>query len=385
MKKLSLLLAAFAMTATAWAQPKTNKKGSQMQFTVVKEAKVTSVKNQYHSSTCWIYSTESFLESEFMRQGKGEVDLSEMWLVRCGYIEKAKKYMRMMGRTQFAPGGEPHDVINLAAQYGLMPQSAYPGMPQGETKPKHNEMDEVLKAILDAQLKLHEGKLSPNWLNAFIGALDGYLGVPPKDFNIAGTTYTPKSYAAFLGFNADDYVAVTSYTHHPFYSKFPLEIPDNWAWGMMQNVPMEEMKSIADNALMNGYTVAWGADVSEQYFSHKNGLAIVPEKSMDDMRAGEKDSLWILPVKEMTITQQLRQEAFDNLSTQDDHGMQLTGIVKDQTGKKYYIVKNSWGTERNEMGGYFYCSESYFNYKTVSILVHKNAVPADVAKKIGLK
>lgn len=386
MKPVSILCGIAAAAFCAFplqAQEKKNKPESTLKFTVVKEAKATTVKDQYHSGTCWIFSTESFLESEFMRQGKGEVDLSEMWLVRCGYIEKAKKYMRMMGKTNFGPGGEPHDVINLAAQYGLMPQSVYAGLPAGETKVKHGEMDNVLKAILDAQLKLEEKQLNPNWLAAYTAVLDAYLGAPAATFDVNGKKMNPKEYAASLGFNPADYVAVTSFTHHPFYSPFVLEVPDNWAWEKLQNVPLAELSAITDNALMNGYSVAWGADVSEPYFSYRNGMAIVPEKSMDEMRKGEKDSLWLVPTKDKAITQFMRQEAFDNLSTQDDHAMQLTGIVTDQTGKRYYSVKNSWGTA-NELGGYFYCSEAYFQYKTLSILVHKSAVPKEIAKKIGL-
>ncbi len=387
-KNISIGIAALCCVSLSMplnAQERSNKKDSQIKFTTVKEAKHTSVKDQFHSGTCWIFSTESFLESEFMRQGKGQVDLSEMWLVRCGYIEKARKYMRMMGKTNFGPGGEPHDVINMAGTYGLMPQEAYAGLPMGETKVRHGEMDDVLKAILDAQLKLTDGKLNPNWLAAFTAALDAYLGAPPAKFDIAGKSYDAKSYAQMLGFNATDYVGLTSFTHHPFYQPFVLEIPDNWAWASFQNVPLNELTAIVDNATLNNYSVAWGADVSEGYFSYKNGMAVVPEKNWEDMRKGEKDSLWIIPGKERSITQQLRQEAFDNLSTQDDHGMQITGQAKDQNGKKFYMVKNSWGSESNELGGFFYCSESYFQYKTMSILVHKSAIPKEIATKIGLK
>lgn len=380
---ISGLCAATLVVLPLQAQEKKNKPESSLQFTVIKEAKATSVKDQYHSGTCWIFSTQSFLESEFMRQGKGEVDLSEMWLVRCGYIEKAKQYMRMMGKNNFGPGGEPHDVINLAAQYGLIPQAAYAGLPQGETKVKHGEMDNVLKAILDAQLKLEEKQLNPNWLAAFTAVLDAYLGAPPANFDVNGKKMDPKGYAASLGFNASDYVGLTSFTHHPFYNPFVLEIPDNWSWGQFQNLPLNELSAVTENAALNGYTVAWGADVSESYFSYRSGIALVPEKNLDDMRKGERDSLWLAPSKDRAITQFMRQEAFDNLSTQDDHGMQITGMAKDQTGKRYYIVKNSWGTA-NELGGYFYCTESYFQFKTVSILVHKSAIPKDIAKKIGL-
>lgn len=376
---LSLGLSVFAQD-----HPTENKKESQIKFTIVKEAKCTDVKNQNTSSTCWCFSTESFLESEFMRMGKGPVDISEMWIVRAGYIEKAKKYMRMMGKTNFGPGGEPHDVIHLSAEYGIVPQSVYPGLPPGEDKVKQNEMDNVLKAILDAQLKLDDGKLNPNWLKAFTAALDAYLGAPVENFKVDGKSYTPKSYADFLGFKPEDYIAITSFTHHPFWQPFVLEIPDNWAWGLVNNVPLDDMTAIALNATANGYTVAWGSDISEPFFSFRNGMAVVPEKDWADMSKGERDSLWIMPSKDKEISQQYRQDAFDDLSTQDDHGMQLTGQATDQTGKKYFIVKNSWGTDHNEMKGYFYCSEAYFRYKTTSIMVHKSAIPKDIAAKMKL-
>ena len=383
--KILGIAAAMFLSISSFEQEKTNKKESQIKFTVVKEAKATIVKDQFHSGTCWIFSTESFLESEFMRQGKGEVDLSEMWIVRAGYLEKAKKYMRMMGKTNFGAGGEPIDVVNLSVQYGIVPQNIYPGLPEGETKIRHGELDEVMKAILDAELKLTEGKLTPNWFKVFTAALDAYLGAPVTSFQVDGKTYTPQTYAAFLGLKADDYVPITSFTHHNFWTSFALEIPDNWAWTNYYNVPMTDMMSIIDNATMNGYTVGWGADVSEPYFSYKNGMAIVPEKEVTDMRPSEKDSLWMVPSKDKLITQLLRQQSFDDLSTQDDHGMQITGQAKDQTGKKYYIIKNSWGTAKNDLGGYFYASENYLQYKTTSILVHKSAIPKDIAVKMGIK
>lgn len=385
MKKIILLLLPAFVFTSAIAQTRTNKKDSKLVFSDIKEASCTSVKDQYHSGTCWVFSTQSFLESEFLRMGKGEVDLSEMWIVRAGYIEKAIHYMRLMGKSNFGPGGEPYDVIQLAAKYGLMTQAAYPGLPAGEDKIRHGEMDAVLRAILDAQLKLEEGYLSPNWLNAYIGALDGYLGVPPATFDYNGKKYDPKSFSAFLGFKPEDYIPVTSFTHHPFYTRFALEIPDNWAWEDTYNVTLEDMTAIADNATATGFTIEWGTDVSEKYFSHKNGLAIVPEKDWDKMRTGERDSLWSYPMKDRAITQLMRQQAFDNLSTQDDHGMQITGQCKDQTGKKYLIVKNSWGTENNETGGYIYVSYAYFQFKTTSILVHKDGIPKPIATKMGVK
>jgi len=374
----TLSVSAFAQVGT------TNKKESQIKFTVVKEAKATSVKDQCHTSTCWIFSTESFLESEFMRMGKGEVNLSEMWLVRAGYIEKAIRYMRMMGHTNFGPGGEPIDVINLSAKYGIVPESVYPDMPQGETKVKNGEMDEVLKAVLDAQLKLMDGKLSPSWLTAYTACVDAYLGAEVKTFKVDGKSYTPQTYAAFLGFKPEDYIPITSFTHHPFWQTFALEIPDNWAWSPYYNVPLGDMTSIINNATLNGYTVAWGAEVSEPYFSYKNGMAVVPQKDWENLSTDEKDSLWLVPTKDKMITDTLRQQAFDNLSTQDDHGMQITGQAKDQSGKKYFIIKNSWGA-KNELGGYFYASEAYIQYKTTSILVHKSAIPPAIAAKMGIK
>lgn len=383
--KTLAIAAALFFSFSSFAQEKINKKESQIKFTVVKETKCTSVKDQFHSGTCWIFSTESFMESEFMRLGKGQLDLSEMWIVRAGYIEKAKKYMRMMGKTNFGPGGEPIDVINLSAQYGIVPQEVYPGLPTGETKIRHGELDEVLKAILDAQLKLTEGKLSPNWLMVFTAAVDAYLGAPVNSFKVDGKTYTPQSYATFLGFKPEDYVPITSFMHHNFWTSFALEIPDNWAWTNYYNVPMLDMMTIVDNAAMNGYTIGWGTDVSEPYFSYKNGMAIVPEKEMSDMSVGEKDSLWLLPSKDRLITQLLRQQSFDDLSTQDDHGMQISGVAKDQSGKKYYIVKNSWGTTKNDLGGYLYASEAFIEYKTTSVLVHKSAIPKELAAKMGIK
>lgn len=387
MKATSLFIAlagmAFCMTPAS-AQERTNKKESQYKFTVVKEASSTSVKDQYKSSTCWIFSTESFLESELLRMGKGQVDLSEMYIVRCMYIEKAIKYVRMMGKTNFAPGGEGHDVLNCIRKYGLMPQSAYPGNLESDGKPRHGEMDDVLKSMLDAVLKMPNGKVTEQWLPAFTAAVDAYLGTVPEKFDYNGKSYSPASFVQFLGINPDDYVAVTSFTHHPYYQPFVLEVPDNWAWETMQNVTLKELVQITDNAIGNGYTVGWGSDVSEPYFSYKNGIALVPEKEWDQLSKSEKDSLFTKPGKERQITPEIRQKAFDNLTTQDDHGMQLTGIVKDQNGQQYYIVKNSWGSEGNDCGGYFYCSKSYFEYKTISILVHKKAVPADIAKKIKL-
>lgn len=381
---LTLLMAA---TFAIQAQPsiKTNKKDGGYTFTMKNSVSSTSVKNQYKSGTCWSFSTQSFLESEVLRNKKMNIDLSEMFIVRNTYIQKAERYLRYQGAVNFGAGGEPHDVMNVIREYGIVPQEVYSGMPVGQIKPEHGELDHVLKAMLDAMVKLHDGKLNPNWKAAFIGALNGYMGTPPDVFTYEGKTYTPKSFAQYLGINADDYVEVTSFTHHPFYSQFILEVSDNWSNSLVYNVPLEDMRRIADNALANNYTIEWASDVSEKGFNFKNGLAIVPEKDFDEMTQSEKDSMFTKPGKEKTITQKMRQDAFDNLTTTDDHGMQITGSAKDQAGNDYYLVKNSWGTDKNDLEGYFYCSVPYFLFKTTSMMVNKRAVPKDIADKLGIK
>ena len=364
--------------------PLTNKLGSNYQFTIVKDNSATGIKNQYHSGTCWCFSTQSFLESELLRMGKGVVPLSQMFVIHNMYLQKAIHYVRYQGHAQFGPGGEPHDVINAMRDYGLVPASAYVGLPDGENKPEMNEMDNVLLAMLDEINKLHDGHLNPNWLKAYQGALDGYMGAPPTSFTYNGKTYTPKEFAQSLGLNPDDYIELTSFTHHPFYQKFILEVPDNWAESDVYNVPLDEFHQIVDNALMNGYTVEWGSDVSEPYYSEKNGMALVPQKELPSSGARESyDSIFISPVPQKTITQEMRQQAFDNLTTTDDHGMQIIGIAKDQDGDEFYIVKNSHG-ENNYCKGYLYVSAQYFEYKTTSIMVNKNSIPENIRKKLGI-
>jgi bleomycin hydrolase len=369
------------------AQPSinTNKKGGGYTFTIVKMLEATPVKNQFKSGTCWVFSTNSFLESELLRMGKGNINLSEMYVVRNEYIQKAEHYIRYHGTTNFGSGGEPHDVMNTIKDYGLIPYEVYTGMPDGQTKPKQTEMDAVLRGMLDIMDKLLDGSLNPNWKAAFIGALDGYMGAPPQTFTYQGKSYTPKSFAQSLEINPNDYVEVTSFTHHPFYSSFILEVPDNWANGMVYNVPLDDLKRIADNAVMNNYSIQWSTDVSERGFSFKNGVAIVPPKDYEEMSQTEKDSMFSAPAPELNITQALRQQAFDNLSTNDDHGMQIVGIANDQKNTPYYLVKNSWGTDRNDLDGYLYCSIPYFLYKTTSIMVNKRALPKDIASKLGIK
>ncbi len=353
-------------------------------FTEVKKLGATDVKNQFRSGTCWVYSTNSFLESELIRMGKKNPDLSEMYAVRAGYIERGDNYLRRQGATAFGQGAENHDVMNIIRKYGIVPQSAYSGFPAGQDKPVHGEMEAVLKAMLEALVKNPDGKISKAAMKAYTSVLDAYFGAPPTTFTVEGKSYTPQTYLQSLGLNPDDYVALTSYTHHPFYKPFVLEVSDNWSNGMFYNVPIDELMKVSENALEKGYSIAWASDVSEKTFSAKEGMALMPEKTWEDMGQGERDSIWKVPVKEKWVTQEERQQSFDDLSTTDDHGMHITGMMKDQKDTKYYIVKNSWGTMKKEMGGYIYVSQAYFRYKTMAIMVHKDAIPTQIRQKLGL-
>lgn len=359
----------------------------------------TPVKDQYRSGTCWSFSGLSFLESEMLRLGKPEVDLSEMFIVWCTYSEKAKKHVRLHGNLNFSAGGAFHDVTNMIKMYGIVPESVYDGLEYGEEKHVHGEMDDVLRKSVDAVVENKNRKLSTVWQEAIDGTLNSYLGEIPEKFEYEGKQYTPQSFAAnYVGLNMNDYVEITSYTHHPFYSKFILEVPDNWSWDEVYNVPVAELEEIIDYSLKNGFTVAWAADVSEKGFATSNkGVAVLPAVPAVDMSDAEiarwealpeKDKekeLYELenPVEEKVVTQEMRQAAFDNYQTTDDHGMHIVGTARDQQGKTYYKVKNSWG-DYNKYKGYFYASKPYVNYKTMSIMVHKDAVPQNIREKLNL-
>lgn len=395
-----LLVGLLAFTWNVSAQDKEkNSKEEGYHFTTVKELPHTSVKDQYRSGTCWAFSGLSFLESEMLRMGKPKVDLSEMFVVYHCYIDKAVKTVRLHGNLNFGPGGAFHDVTYVLKNYGIVPESVYTGLNYGEKKHVHGEMDEVLKGIVDAVIENKNKKLSTAWEESVTGTLDAYLGDLPTKFDYEGKTYTPKTFAnEYCGLNPDDYVEVTSFTHHPFYSKFKLEVPDNWEWDEVYNVPLDEMMKIIDNSLNNGYTVAWAADVSEKGFStSKKGVAVVPDADVKDMTNSElskwekltdkqkNEQLYKLdrPGKEKHITQEMRQEAFDDWQTTDDHGMHIIGLAKDQNGTMYYKVKNSWG-DYNAWDGYFYASKPYVRYKTTCIMVNKNAIPKAIREKLGL-
>ncbi|MEI6817648.1 MAG: C1 family peptidase [Bacteroidota bacterium] len=380
MKKITIIISLIAFVQFAKAQDfTTNHKDSHYEFKVLKEWSTTDIKNQNTTSTCWTYSTESFLESEIIRMGKPKIDLSQMWIVRNAYTEKAINYVRRQGKAQFDEGGEPHDVMTMVKKYGIVPASVYPG---GE-KPDHKELVAVLKAYLNAIIE--QPKLTDHWLEAFNGILDAYFGKMPANFDYDGKKFTPQSFTQYLGINPDDYVEITSFTHHPFYKKFIIEIADNWDNGEVYNVPLDEFTKIADNSIDKGYSIEWASDNSEKTFSFKNGVAIWPAQSWDDMSKAMKDSIFNYPVEQAKITQEMRQKAFDNLTTTDDHGMHIIGSATDQMGTPYFLVKNSWGAERNDLKGFFYCSHAYFQYKTTGIMVHKNAIPKEIAKKLGIQ
>ena len=368
----------------ALAQPSTNKKDSEYKFTITKSIEAAPVQSQGKTGTCWSFSTLSFFESEIMRVKKiKDVKLSEMFVVKKTYPLKADNYVRMHGNAQFGEGGEPTDVINCWKNYGMMPREIYNGNLNEATGYNHKDLDSALLSQVKAVSV--KDKINPGeWKNQFITTLDKYLGIAPESFTYKGKVYTPKTYAAELGINPDDYVFISSFNHHPFYKPFILEVPDNWAWKQYQNVPIMELISIIDNALNNGYGVEWAADVTESFFRFQDGLALVPE-NWDALNVDEKNNCFKRPCRQQNITQDIRQAAFDDYETQDDHGMHIIGLAKDQDGNKYYLIKNSWGTKRNDCDGYFYASEAYMRLKTISITLHKNAVPADIAKKLIIK
>jgi bleomycin hydrolase len=365
---------------------KNNSDSSKAKFTFKKviDLENTPVKNQASSGTCWSYSTNSFLESEMLRMGKQPVELAQIYSARRVYSEKADAYIRMHGDFSWGDGGACHDVINMYAKYGAMPQSAYTGLNYGFSKNKFAEMQAVLKGMLDALAKNPNGKLSPNWKKAFEAVMDSYLGEIPKTFTYKGKTYTPESFAdEVVGLNPDDYVELSSFTDKPYYKKTILMVPDNWSLDNIYNVKMKDMTDIIDYALSKGYSVAWATDVSEKSFSWKNGVAYIPEKDYDDMTDDEKKEMFNGPKPERTITPAMRQLAFDNYSTTDDHGMHIVGTATDQNGKEYYVVKNSWGTT-NDYKGYLYVTKAYVQYKTTAFLLNKKGIPAELRSRMNI-
>ncbi|MDZ4664412.1 MAG: C1 family peptidase [Bacteroidota bacterium] len=386
MKKYVLLICAITAATAITAQTKTNKSNSEYTFTIVKSLDATPVQNQERTSTCWSFSTLSFFESEMIRMGKGkDFNLSEMFVVRKIYPLKVQNFIRMHGNNNLAEGGGFPDVLLAMKKYGMVPEEVYTGKKDNSDPHNHGLLEKTIKAIAEPAKDPNAQKIDYEFLIQTIeNTCDNFLGKVPEKFDYKGKSYTPRTYADATGIIPDDYIVLTSFTHHAPYEKFVLEIPDNWQWEKVNNLPLNELQETMQYAINNEFTFAWGADVTEKSFMYKEGLAVVPEKSIDQMTEMEKALLAIKPHKQLTITPELRQKQFDNYDTQDDHGMHAVGTAKDQNGTLYYTIKNSWGTKRNDCDGYFYASESYMLLKTTSIMLHKKAIPPAIAKKLGI-
>jgi bleomycin hydrolase len=376
MKRIFLISALCIAVFNARAQQPAT---SPYTFTAVKENTVGATENQCQTGTCWSFATVSFLEAEVIRKGGKPVDLSEMYNVRLTYPRKADSYVRFQGKQQFGPGGLSHDVINILRDYGVVPESVYSGLKNGTTEYNHNGLDAMLESTVKTVLERKLNEEGEDWKRSIEGILDAEIGtLPPTNFDFNGKQYTPASFRDALKLNPEDYVSITSFSHHPYYREFVLEVPDNWAKGSFYNVTIDDLGRIADHALDNGYTIAWDADVSEKGFSFTQGVAVMPAEQP------KKEEWWTKVHSEVVPTQAARQEAFDRFETTDDHLMHITGKSKDQNGNTYYITKNSWGTT-NPFGGYQHVSRNYYLMKTVGIVVHKDALPMDVKTKLGIK
>jgi bleomycin hydrolase len=346
------------------------------EFNMIYEVATTPVKSQGRSGTCWVFALTSFVETELIRMNKGEHDLSEMYFVRRKLLPMAEKHIRYHGNSNFGQGGQGHDVLNSIRDYGIVPEEVYSGMNIGEDVHNHGELDAVIQGMLKGIIKKQGGKLTPRWKEAVVSVLNVYLGTPPEEFTYNEQKYTPESFANGLGFNPDDYIEITSYIHHPFYEKFKIELPDNWSGADYYNIPIDELIEVIDYALKNGYSVAWDGDSGRDHFYRKECYAVIP---VDDSPEEVTE-----PEEEKVITQEMRQETFDNFETTDDHLMHLTGIAENQNGTKFYYTKNSWGTKDRKYDGFWYMSESYVRLKTIAILIHKDAILALIKNKLGL-
>ena len=402
MKKLSILALAAIVAAQAQAEAPADSVAAdtaKFVFTDIITIPTTSVKDQNKSGTCWCFAGTSYSEEEIVRKGGDSLDISEMYTVRLCYEEKAEKFVRMYGQTHFAAGGSIADVPYVWKRYGAVPEEVYSGLNYGEEKHVHGELDAAVTAYLKAVVAKPNRKLSTAWKSGLKGILDAYFGEVPETFEYKGKTYTPRSFADAQPLDMADYVPVTSFTHHPYYETFAVEVPDNWLWAQYYNVPLDALKAIVYNSLEKGYTVVWAADVSEGGFKWTDGVALMPKGKTEGDMDGTELSRWVKltdkerandkfnfkgPVEEITVTPELRQEMYDNQETTDDHGMEIVGVATDQNGARYYKVKNSWDTNQI-YDGFFYVSEPYFLAKTVDILVNREAIPGVIAKKMNLK
>ncbi|MCC6700069.1 MAG: aminopeptidase [Fluviicola sp.] len=397
MKKTFLAIGCL-FSLSAIAQTVTNAPDSKYQFTKVYQYEATPVESQGMTGTCWSFSSLSFFESELIRMGvKNPGTLSEMYIVRKAYEAKADRFIRMDGKTNFGEGGAFHDIPWVIKRYGIVPKEVYSGLANGQEEYDHEELFNVLNAFMQTVLtQVQKGHgIGTEWKVAFNGILDAYLGKDVTEFTYNGKKYTPKSYAESLGLKMGDYVSITSFSNDPFYETCEIAIPDNWTWGDSYNVPLEDMVTVAETALKNGYTLAWGADVSEKGFSFRNGIAITPEdentiqikgrdnKNFNNAGAERQSNAFLEPVKELKVTQEMRQEGYDGKVTTDDHGMHIVGMYKDQNGTRYFLVKNSWGTD-NLPEGYLYVSEHYFRLKTINVYLHKEGLSKEMRAKLKI-
>ncbi len=388
---------AFIAQISLFGQTSTNCAESKYEFTKINHLEATPVESQGNSGTCWSFSSLSYFESELIRLGvKNPEVLSEMYIVRKAYEEKADRFIRMDGKINFSEGGAFHDIPYIIKRYGIVPKSAYSGFVNGKTEVDHAELFSVLNSFMQTilvQVQKGDG-IGTEWKKAFSSILDAYLGEVPSEFTVLGKKYSAKSYAESLGLKMNEYVSITSFTNDAMYEACEIAIPDNWAWGDSYNVPLNDLWTVVENALSKGYSVAWGADVSEKGFSYRNGIALVPEdestiqlsgrdnKNFNNAGADRKSNAFLEPVKEVAVTQEMRQEGYDGKVTTDDHGMHIVGMYKDQQGAKYLLVKNSWGTG-NLPQGYLYVSEAYFKLKTINVYLHKDGLPKEISKKLN--
>lgn len=398
-KTLIVALMALAVTGASAKTAKDSTNSNKPVFTVIKELPVTSMKDQNKSGTCWAYSTLSFFESEILKNSGKTYDLSEMFVANKTYMDRATKAVRMHGDVSFSQGGSAYDVLYCLKNYGIVPENAMPapGTLIGDSLANFDEFFEVMTPYVEGIAKSKASKISSAWKNGLQGILDAYLGEIPESFSYEGKTYTPQSFVESLGLNLDDYVTITSYTHHPMWSQFAVEVQDNWRWPLSYNVPIEDLARIIDNALENGYTVAWGGDVTEDGFT-RDGLGIAYDMDKVRSMSGTDADRWFqlsktekktmtdslgVNIPEIVPTQEMRQTAFDNWETTDDHGMHIYGVAKDQNGREYYMVKNSWG-EFGDYKGTWYMTKNFVAYKTMDYMVNKNAIPKDIRKKLGI-
>lgn len=400
MKKIIALSIAVMLTASAnAADGKESAKSNKPVFTTIKANPITSIKDQNRSGTCWAYSTLSFLESEILKKSGKTYDLCETFVVSHTYMDRAVKTVRMHGDVSFSQGGSAYDPIYCLQNYGICPEEAMPlpGTPIGDSLNNYNEFFTVMTPYVEALAKSDAKKLTPAWKKGLQGIIDAYIGEKPTEFMYEGKKYTPQTFTESLGLNLDDYVSITSYTHHPFWKPFVVEVQDNWRWHQSYNVPIEELTRIIDHAINEGYTIMWGGDVSEDGFTRK-GLGVAYDAKLVQNLSGSDAARWLrLPATkksekydslgvnapEVVPTQEMRQEAYDNWETTDDHGMHIYGVAKDQNGREYYMVKNSWG-EYGDYKGTWYMTKAFVTYKLMDMMLNKNALPKDIRKKLGI-